>query len=38
LAVDYGLWVGSYVRGELSAMRAYAEAFLGDVEAKPRFG
>ena len=35
LAADYGLWVGSYVRGELSAMRAYAEAFLGDVEAKP---
>src|ERR1700722_6036061 len=34
-AADYGLWVGSYVRGELSAMRAYAEAFLGDVEAKP---
>ena len=35
LAADYGLWVGSYVRGELTAMRAYAEAFLGDVEAKP---
>jgi predicted ATPase len=35
LAADYGLWVGSYVRGELSAMRAYAEAFLGDVQAKP---
>jgi hypothetical protein len=35
LAADYGLWVGSYVRGELSAMRAYAGIFLGDVEAKP---
>ena len=35
LAADYGLWVGSYVRGELSAMRAHAEAFLGDVEARP---
>ena len=35
LAADYGLWVGSYVRGELTAMRAYAKAFLGDVEAKP---
>ena len=35
LAADYGLWVGSYVRGELTAMRAYAEAFLADVEAKP---
>jgi class 3 adenylate cyclase/predicted ATPase len=35
LAADYGLWVGSYVRGELAAMRGYAEGFLGDVEAKP---
>ena len=35
LAADYGLWAGSYVRGELSAMRAHAEAFLGDVEARP---
>jgi tetratricopeptide (TPR) repeat protein len=34
LAADYGLWVGSYVRGELSAMRAYAETFLGDVAAR----
>jgi class 3 adenylate cyclase/tetratricopeptide (TPR) repeat protein len=34
LAVDYGLWVGSIVRGELAAARAYAEAFLRDVEAK----
>ena len=35
LAADYGLWVGNYVRGELSAMRAHAETFLGDVEARP---
>jgi predicted ATPase len=35
LAADYGLWVGSYVRGELRPMRAYAEAFLSDVEARP---
>jgi class 3 adenylate cyclase/predicted ATPase len=33
LAADYGLWAGSYVRGELSPMRAHAEAFLRDVEA-----
>ena len=35
LAVDYGLWVGSYVRGELPPMRAHAEAFLNDVAATP---
>jgi len=35
LAADYGLWVGSIVRGELSAARAYADAFLSDVEARP---
>jgi predicted ATPase len=35
LAADYGLWVGSYVRGELSAMRPHAETFLGDVDARP---
>ena len=35
LAADYGLWVGSYVRGELPSMRAHAAAFLSDVEAKP---
>jgi predicted ATPase len=35
LAAQYGLWVGSYVRGELSPMRAYAAAFLGDVDARP---
>jgi class 3 adenylate cyclase/predicted ATPase len=35
LAADYGLWVGSFARGELSPMRAYAEAFLSDIEARP---
>ncbi len=35
LAAVYGLWIGSLVRGELSATRAYADAFLGDVAARP---
>jgi tetratricopeptide (TPR) repeat protein len=35
LAADYGLWVGSCVRGELSSMRAYAEAFVSDVTSRP---
>ena len=35
LAADYGLWVGSYVRGDLQSMRAHAAAFLSDVEARP---
>ncbi len=35
LAADYGLWVGSYTRGELPSMRAQAVAFLSDVEARP---
>ena len=35
LAADYGLWIGSYVRGELPEMRAHAAAFLSDVEARP---
>ena len=35
LAADYGLWAGSYVRGELPSMRAHAAAFLNDVEARP---
>jgi hypothetical protein len=35
LAADYGLWVGSYVRGELPPMRTHAETFLSDVEARP---
>ena len=32
---DFGLWVGSYVRGELPSMRAHAAAFLSDVAANP---
>ena len=35
LAADYGLWVGSFVRGELPSMRAHAAAFLSDLEARP---
>jgi class 3 adenylate cyclase/predicted ATPase len=35
LAADYGLWVGSYVRGELPSMRAHAAAFLSDVAGTP---
>ena len=35
LSADYGLWAGSYSRGELSSMQAHAAAFLADVEAWP---
>ena len=35
LAADYGLWAGSFVRGELPAMKAHAAAFLRDVAARP---
>ena len=35
LAADYGLWGGSYIRGELVAMRAHAGAFLTGVGARP---
>ena len=35
LAADWGLWAGSYVRGELPSMRAHAAAFLSDIEARP---
>ena len=35
LAAAYGLWVGSYARGELPSMRAHSAAFLSDVEARP---
>jgi class 3 adenylate cyclase/predicted ATPase len=38
LAADYGLWIASYLRGELPAMRAHASAFLVDVEARPDSG
>ena len=34
-AADYGLWVGSFVRGELPSMRTHATAFLRGVEARP---
>ena len=33
LAADFGLWAGSFTRGELPSMRAHAAAFLSDVEA-----
>ncbi len=32
----YGLWVGSYTRGELTAMREVAGAFLVDMQSEPR--
>jgi class 3 adenylate cyclase/predicted ATPase len=35
LSADYGLWAGSYTRGELPEMRAHAAAFLSDLEATP---
>jgi tetratricopeptide (TPR) repeat protein len=35
LAADYGLWVGSYARGELPAMRAHSAALLNDINARP---
>ena len=35
LAADFGLWTGSFTRGELPSMRAHAAAFLSDVEARP---
>ena len=35
LAAEYGLWVGSYTRGDLPPMRAHAAAFLNDVGAEP---
>ena len=35
LSADYGMWVGSYIRGELSAMKDHATAFLADVRARP---
>jgi class 3 adenylate cyclase/predicted ATPase len=35
LSADFGLWVGSYVRGELAAMREHSTAFLSHVEARP---
>jgi class 3 adenylate cyclase/predicted ATPase len=35
LAADFGLWVGSFARGELPSMRTHAAAFLSDVDARP---
>ena len=35
LKVDYGLWAGSFVRGELHTARAHAAAFLSDVSDRP---
>ena len=35
LAAHYGLWAGSLVCGELSAMREHSTAFLSDVAANP---
>ena len=35
LAADYGLWAASHTRGELPAIKAYAEAFLSDVATRP---
>src|SRR5215471_14689851 len=34
-SIYYGLWVGSFIRGELAPMRELAAAFLGDVEKRP---
>ena len=34
-SINYGLWAGSYVRGELGAMRELSEAFLRDCESHP---
>ena len=34
-AADYGLWVGSYVRGDLPSMRTHAASFLAGVAARP---
>ena len=35
LSVAYGLWVGSYLRGEQVAAREHAAAFLRNVEMQP---
>jgi class 3 adenylate cyclase/tetratricopeptide (TPR) repeat protein len=35
LSADYGLWVGSFTRGELPATRAHSADFLNDVQARP---
>ena len=35
LSADYGLWVGSFTRGELPSMQAHSSDFLNDVQARP---
>jgi hypothetical protein len=35
LTADFGLWVGSYARGELPSMRAHSAALLNDINARP---
>ena len=35
-SINYGQWAGGYVHGDLTAMRAPAQAFLRDVESQPR--
>ena len=35
LAADYGLWVGSFVRGDFLSMRTQAAAFLAGVAVRP---
>ena len=37
LSADYGLWVGSFTRGELPSMRAHSADFLNDVRGQTRF-
>ena len=34
-SITFGLWAGSYVRGELGAMRELSEAFLRDCASRP---
>jgi len=34
-SIHYGQWAGSYVHGDLTAMREPAQAFLRDVESEP---
>ena len=34
-STNYGLWAGSYVHGDLTAMREPAQAFLRDAELRP---
>jgi hypothetical protein len=38
LSADYGLWVGSFSRGELGAMRELSATMLRDCERRPQSG